>query len=64
MKKFFIIFIGTLFIMALIIAQCNGDDSYDEDDIEEEQELTETPSNTEKFVDNNIDELKQIIESL
>ena len=58
MKKFFIIFIGTLFIMALIIAQCNGDDSYDEDDIEEEQELTETPSNTEKFVDNNIDEQK------
>ena len=33
MKKFFIIFIGTLFIMALIIAQCNGDDSYDEDDM-------------------------------
>lgn len=58
MKKFFIIFIGTLFIMALIIAQCNGDDSYDEDDIEEEQELTETPSNTEKFDDNNIEEQK------
>lgn len=58
MKKFFIIFIGTLFIMALIIAQCNGDDSYDEDDIEEEQELNETPSNTEKFDDNNIEEQK------
>lgn len=56
MKKFFIIFIGTLFIMALIIAQCNGDDSYDEDEMEEEEEIIETPSNIEKFVGDNIDE--------
>lgn len=39
MKKFFIITLSSLFIIAIVIRQCSGDDSYDEED---DEEVTET----------------------
>lgn len=38
MKKFFIIFFGVLFLLALVIGQCNGDDTDEDEEFDAEQE--------------------------